>query len=197
MTQPPQGSDVREALPYSTPMELWQAFKRGEKFVLHYHGRTFDVTNMSPREKVVYVQPPGMPVKVYPDGSNCESAGDAIWLERAALAALPPAQAEQPAGRGPYRDKCAADGHRCLQGCRTNEPCYWTSRNAFASQGTPSPEQGEAVTNSMVMSALALVPHCAVAPRQMPVDCRPPQQRRPPRSTRAGARTGRGGRDPA
>jgi hypothetical protein len=71
---------VDEALPYKTPMELWQAFKGGAKFVLRYHGKTFDVTHMEPREKVVYVQPPGMPVKVFPDGRSAEGPSPAIRL---------------------------------------------------------------------------------------------------------------------
>lgn len=75
-------------LPYTTPMALWKAFRDGAEFVLHYHGETYEVTRMEPREKVVYVQPPRMPVKVYPDGQNCESAGDSIWLEQ--IAAQPP-----------------------------------------------------------------------------------------------------------
>jgi hypothetical protein len=83
-----QGEAAYSPLPFSTPVELWKAFKNGAKFVLHYHGKTYDVTAMEPREKVVYVQPPVMPVKVYPDGRNCESAGDAIWLEL--LATQPP-----------------------------------------------------------------------------------------------------------
>lgn len=71
-----------EALPYSTPLELFHAFKRGEKFVLHYHGKTYDVTRMEPREKVVYVSPPGFPVKVFPDGKSAEGDSGTIWLAR-------------------------------------------------------------------------------------------------------------------
>lgn len=78
-------------LQYATPRDLWNAFKGGTKFVLHYHSKAYPVERMEDRETVVYVQPPGMPVKLYPDGRNCESAGDAIWLEE--LAATPPAQA--------------------------------------------------------------------------------------------------------
>jgi hypothetical protein len=76
---------VDEALPYKTPMELWQAFKGGAKFVLRYHGKTFDVTHMEPREKVVYVQPPGMPVKVFPDGRSAEGPSPAIRLAAAGV----------------------------------------------------------------------------------------------------------------
>ncbi len=83
-----------EPLPYATPMELWQAFKRGSRFVLHYHGKTYPVERMSPREHVVYVQPPGLPVKIYPNGSNCESAGSKIWLEEVKQASA--AEAAQP-----------------------------------------------------------------------------------------------------
>ncbi|MDR7094132.1 hypothetical protein [Hydrogenophaga laconesensis] len=72
------------ALPYATPSALWRAFNAGTQFVLHYHGKAHAVTHMSARENFVYVQPPGMPVKIYPDGRNCESAGDAIWLEQVA-----------------------------------------------------------------------------------------------------------------
>jgi hypothetical protein len=71
---------AHQPLPYDTPMELWQAFKNGTKFVLHYHGKTVDVTHMQPREKVVYVQPPGLPVKVFPDGRSAEGPSPDIWL---------------------------------------------------------------------------------------------------------------------
>jgi hypothetical protein len=78
-------------LSYATPLDMWKAFKAGTKFVLHYHGKTFPVAHMQPRELVAYVMPPGMPVKVYPDGRNCESAGDAIWLEEIAEHTAPAA----------------------------------------------------------------------------------------------------------
>ncbi len=71
------------ALPYESPLELWRAFRGGAKFVLHYHGRAYAVERMDPREKVVYVQPPPMPVKVFPDGSGAEGT-PAIWLEQLA-----------------------------------------------------------------------------------------------------------------
>jgi hypothetical protein len=74
-----------QPLPYATPLELWRAFKDGTKFVLHYHGKTFDVTHMDPREKVVYIKPPGMPVKVYPDGRSAEGVGSNIWLAAAGV----------------------------------------------------------------------------------------------------------------
>lgn len=69
-----------EPLPYATPLELYLAFKRGARFVLHYHGRTLNVERMEPREKVVYVQPPGFPVKVYPDGRSAEGPSQSIRL---------------------------------------------------------------------------------------------------------------------
>lgn len=71
-------------LPYETPLELWRAFKRGAKFVLHYHGRSIAVERMEPREKVVYVQPPGLPVKLFADGRSCEGDNGSIWLEEVA-----------------------------------------------------------------------------------------------------------------
>lgn len=74
-------------LPYASPAELWRAFKNGAKFVLHYHGRTFDVERMEPREKVVYVQPPMMAVKVFADGRGAEGT-PAIWLEQQSAAHL-------------------------------------------------------------------------------------------------------------
>lgn len=79
-------------LPYATPMDLWNAFKAGRQFVLHYHGHTYPVTHMDPREHVVYVQPPGMPVKVRPDGSSAEGPGKGIWLAEAEVAAAPAPQ---------------------------------------------------------------------------------------------------------
>lgn len=72
-----------KALPYSTPLELWRAFKTGVRFVLHYHGRPMPVERMEPREHIVYVQPPGLPVKIKPDGSSGEGPCD-IWLEQRA-----------------------------------------------------------------------------------------------------------------
>ena len=69
-----------QPLPYSSPAELFAAFQSGVKFVLHYHGRTFDVACMEQRKFVVYVQPPGLPVKVFPNGSSAEGPGTAIWL---------------------------------------------------------------------------------------------------------------------
>lgn len=79
-------SNTRVALPYQTPLELWNAFKAGTQFVLHYHGKVFQVSHMERRERVVYVQPPGMPLKVFPDGSSAEGlvsqATPTIWLEQ-------------------------------------------------------------------------------------------------------------------
>ncbi|GAA6121502.1 hypothetical protein [Acidovorax sp. FG27] len=79
-----QAAPVWNKLPYETPAELWKAFKAGAKFVLHYHGKTYPVERMQAQRTVCYVEPPKFPVKVYPDGRNCESAGDAIWLEQLA-----------------------------------------------------------------------------------------------------------------
>jgi hypothetical protein len=77
-------------LPYTTPSELWKAFKGGAKFVLHYHGKQYPVERMEPLEYFVYVQPPGIPVKVRADGSDAEGAGNTrIWLAAAPVA--PPA----------------------------------------------------------------------------------------------------------
>lgn len=64
--------DPTDDLPYKTPFELYRAFRAGEKFDLRYHGRIFQVTSMDPRERVVYVSPPGMPVKVFPNGRSAE-----------------------------------------------------------------------------------------------------------------------------
>lgn len=85
-----------QALNYKTPVELFKAFKSGVKFKLHYHGREFEVTHMEPREKVVYVQPPGMPVKVYPDGRSAEGGiGEpTIWLTHSEVAQSNPSEAE-------------------------------------------------------------------------------------------------------
>lgn len=84
------------ALPYRTPTDLRNAFKSGTKFVLHYHGKSYEVTHMQAQERVCFVQPPGMPVKVYPDGRNCESAGDAIWLEQVSATPQPAAKQAEP-----------------------------------------------------------------------------------------------------
>ena len=70
----------RTPLPYKTPLDIWRAFRSGVKFVLHYHGKTYDVTRMEPNDKIVFVQPPSMAVKVFPDGSGNESTRH-IWLE--------------------------------------------------------------------------------------------------------------------
>ena len=69
-------------LTYKTPMDLWRAFRSGVRFTLHYHGKMFEVTRMEPRESIVYVQPPGMPVKVFPNGSSAEGpmSKSTIWL---------------------------------------------------------------------------------------------------------------------
>jgi len=75
-----QEGPVWEPLPYSTTGELIAAFLRGKKFVLHYHDRTFIVTHMDAREKVVYVRPPALPVKVFPNGRSAEGTSSAIWL---------------------------------------------------------------------------------------------------------------------
>lgn len=75
----------KTALPYATPMELWRAFRAGTRFVLHYHGRVYEVERMEAREKVVYVQPPMMAVKVYPDGRGAEGTPD-IWMEHSGTA---------------------------------------------------------------------------------------------------------------
>lgn len=69
-----------QVLPYATPQELVTAFKRGRKFVLHYHGKTFDVTSMEARQRVVYVQLPALPVKVWPNGRSGEGDNGEIWL---------------------------------------------------------------------------------------------------------------------
>jgi len=76
-------SDTKQtvALPYSTPMDLWRAFRAGAKFVLRYHGISYDVTRMEPREKVVFVSPPSMSVKVFPNGKGNEGTPH-IWLEQ-------------------------------------------------------------------------------------------------------------------
>jgi hypothetical protein len=85
--------EAAQALPYSTTLELWKAFKAGVKFVLHYHGKTYDVIRMEPHEKVVFVQPPSLPVKVFPDGRGCEGTPN-IWLEQ--RTDQPPALASSP-----------------------------------------------------------------------------------------------------
>ncbi len=69
-----------QPLPYETPRQLWAAFKAGAKFKLNYHGKVYDVTNMEAREHVVYVQPPGLPVKIKPNGSSGEGTAQTIWL---------------------------------------------------------------------------------------------------------------------
>lgn len=102
-----------QALPYKTPLELWLAFKAGARFVLHYHGKTYPVERMECRDVVCFVQPPPMPVKVYPDGRNCESAGDGIWLEQvpalsAADAALSAPVQAVPLTPDELADKCEA-----------------------------------------------------------------------------------------
>lgn len=78
----PETTAVWKPLPYATPMELWRAFKSGTKFALHYHGKTSIVTHMEPRAVVAYVQPPGLAVKVLPDGRSAEGPGPGIWLEQ-------------------------------------------------------------------------------------------------------------------
>jgi hypothetical protein len=79
--QPAPQENKHHPLPYSTPLELWRAFKGGAKFILHYHDEEFEVTYMDPREKVVYVKPPGLPVKVFANGRSAEGPGAGIWLE--------------------------------------------------------------------------------------------------------------------
>lgn len=69
--------DPTDDLPYATPVELYRAFRAGEKFDLRYHGKVFQVTSMEPRERVVYVAPPGMPVKVFPNGRSAEGSATA------------------------------------------------------------------------------------------------------------------------
>jgi hypothetical protein len=83
------------ALPFSSPLELWCEFKAGAKFVLHYHGASYEVERMEPREKVVYVQPPRMAVKVFPDGRGAEGTS-AIWLEKKAAFDMEPLQSHDP-----------------------------------------------------------------------------------------------------
>lgn len=72
-----------QALPYTTPQEMVAAFNSGIEFILHYHGKTFDVTSMEARHPVVYVWPPGLPVKVRPNGSSAEGDSGRIWLTHA------------------------------------------------------------------------------------------------------------------
>lgn len=69
-----------QPLSYSRPADLVAAFKNGSKFVLYYHGKTFDIAHMEAREHVVYVQPPPLPVKVRADGSSAEGTSKDIWL---------------------------------------------------------------------------------------------------------------------
>jgi hypothetical protein len=73
-------------LPFKTPAELHAAFKAGQKFVLHYYGKQYYVERMEAREHCVYVQPPGLPVKVRPDGCSAEGnkPGEGIWLQQRA-----------------------------------------------------------------------------------------------------------------
>jgi len=69
-------------LDYNTPIEMWIDFKKGVKFILHYHDNIFNVSGIEPRDKIVYVHFQGFPVKIYPTGKSAEGPINSIWLEK-------------------------------------------------------------------------------------------------------------------
>lgn len=79
-TRPGAGRGIR--LPFVSADQLVQAHEGGTRFALHYHARRFDVTQMVRVGGSVYVEPPCMPVQVFPDGSSSESSE--VWLEKVA-----------------------------------------------------------------------------------------------------------------
>ena len=84
-------------LRYDTPQELYAAFKSGQKFVLHYHGKSAPVTNMRCVNGIVFVYP--REVKIQPNGKSGEGPGESIWLEQ--VATPPEAATAEAAGKAP------------------------------------------------------------------------------------------------
>jgi hypothetical protein len=142
--QPAERQGGRTRLPYTNPMDLFRAFAAGSKFVLHYHGKEYPVARMDPREKVVYVQPPGLPVKVLPDGRSAEGPGNGIWLEQVHPAA--------PVGvpDGMVLDADARIGNMVFRkGVRWSTVIGAAQRQSKYHEAQPAERQGEAVPRLM------------------------------------------------